>query len=86
MLKIKKIKLLCLELPLNDKLRALQFIEDRNFEDLELLIKSIITLIELNNLKVEPSKELSNLDETKIMELYNLVLEYKSQLNIEDDY
>lgn len=80
MLKIKKIEHLCHELPFKDKLRALKFIERRQFDDLEALIKSDIVLIDINNTKIEPNEEFSKLDESKIMELYNLVLEYKAQL------
>lgn len=86
MLKINKIKELCRELPYSDMLLAFTLIEKRDFIELEALIKSVIVLIDLNNIKSEPRQEISSLDESKIMELYNLVLDYKSQLvGVEDD-
>lgn len=86
MLKINKIKELCRELPYSDMLLAFKLIDERDFVELEALIKSVIVLIDLNNIKSEPRQEISSLDESKIMELYNLVLDYKSQLiGVEDD-
>lgn len=77
---IKKLIQLCEFLPEKDIKIGLKFIQNRHFEELELLVKSVLDLIYLNNFKENPKEDLLKLDEMKIMELYQLTQEYQLQI------
>lgn len=80
MKKIDYIRVGCLSLPVKDKELALKLVDERDFEELAMLINSVIALYEVNLLKEEPSDELLNLDIDDILRLSLLVNDYISQL------
>lgn len=85
MVTLKNIELRCASLlPKGDIEHAQRLIKERKYEDLEMLISSVIKLISKNKIKTDPERDYFELEEIKIIELYNDVLEYNSQFDFEE--
>lgn len=80
MLKIDKIKQLCLELPIKDSNLAIKLINHRDFDSLEMLIDSIITRKEKAIATENLSSLYYNLNSESLMTLSLEITEYKEQL------
>jgi len=84
MILLNKIQQLLPKLPERDRYLADHFISVRNFDELALLVKSIIVLIDKNNGKNNTSLY-SNLDRDSIALLLDYINDYLNQLTVEED-
>lgn len=71
-------------LPDKDYFIALKLVKDRKFNDLALLINSVITLIEKNSNRENINQNYTGLDKDSIILLLDNVNQYTDQLSIEE--
>lgn len=88
MLKIDKIRKLCLDLPIKDRFLALQLIDKRDFENLSMLITSVIARRENAIIDENTTSDYYGLNIESLLELDVEIIEYKHQLvqNDEEEY
>lgn len=83
---IESIRRLIRELPKNDDLLGLKFLNNRNFQSLLELVNSDIYLVQVEQDKEEPRDKYKNINIDSLLELKAEILEYMSYIDIPDEY
>ena len=83
---IESIRRLIRELPKNDDLLGLKFLNNRNFQSLLELVNSDIYLVQVEQDKEEPRDKYKNINIDSLLELKAEILEYMSYIDIPNEY
>lgn len=83
---IESMRRLIRELPKNDDLLGLKFLNNRNFQSLLELVNSDIYLVQVEQDKEEPRDKYKNINIDSLLELKAEILEYMSYIDIPDEY
>ena len=83
---IESMRRLIRELPKNDDLLGLKFLNNRNFQSLLELVNSDIYLVQVEQDKEEPRDKYKNINIDSLLELKAEILEYMSYIDIPNEY
>lgn len=74
------------QLPKNDDLLGLKFLNNREFQNLLDLVNSDIYLVSVEQDKENPKEKYKDIDLDSLVELKGEILEYISYLDVPDEY
>ena len=83
---IERMRKLVRQLPKNDDLLGLKFLNNREFQNLLDLVNSDIYLVSVEQDKENPKEKYKNIDLDSLVELKGEILEYISYLDVPDEY